>query len=315
MKKKIAVCILTYNRINLLKRAIRSVLNSRYKDFQLIVFNDNSKDGTNEYLDTLTNGDSIIEIRHKKNLGQINNSNFMLDYICNNSEFDFFLILHDDDLISKYLIEEKIKIMSLDKDIAIVGSAWNIIDDNENIKKTNSYQEFKNTVILTDREYFLHHFKGLAFPWTGVLYRKSKINSYKLNNFYGNGADVIFLAEVILGNKVCYIPRTLYNYRVHQNQQSSLRKDLHYNYELWIKIFTFYRNLVSEKFNEKDCIDNLKIANNKTMLYFILESENLNFFFKMLTSKYLTIRFIKLKDYLRIIKKFFKLLFPIFSEY
>jgi len=47
---KVSVIIPTYNRLEKLKRAIDSILNQTYKDFELIIIDDGSTDDTKEYL-------------------------------------------------------------------------------------------------------------------------------------------------------------------------------------------------------------------------------------------------------------------------
>lgn len=48
----------TYNRVKLLKRAVNSVLNQSYKNIELIVVDDNSTDGTHNYLAEMAEKDS-----------------------------------------------------------------------------------------------------------------------------------------------------------------------------------------------------------------------------------------------------------------
>lgn len=64
----ISIIIPTYNRAHLIHRAINSVLNQTYQDFEIIIVDDGSTDNTEEAVRSFN--DSRIEyIRHEKNQG------------------------------------------------------------------------------------------------------------------------------------------------------------------------------------------------------------------------------------------------------
>jgi len=65
---KVSVVIPTYNRAGLLKRAVQSVLNQTYQDFELIVVDDGSTDNTEEVVRSF-NDNKVIYIKHERNKG------------------------------------------------------------------------------------------------------------------------------------------------------------------------------------------------------------------------------------------------------
>jgi glycosyltransferase involved in cell wall biosynthesis len=65
---RVSVIIPTYNRAHLIRRAVQSVLNQTYKDFELIVVDDASTDNTEEVLKGF-NDDRLMYIRLSKNSG------------------------------------------------------------------------------------------------------------------------------------------------------------------------------------------------------------------------------------------------------
>ena len=64
----VSVIIPTYNRAHLIDKAIKSVLNQTYQDFEIIVVDDGSTDNTNEVLKNFTDS-RIHYIFHTSNLG------------------------------------------------------------------------------------------------------------------------------------------------------------------------------------------------------------------------------------------------------
>ncbi len=67
---KVSVIIPTYNRASLLPRAIKSVLNQTFKDFELIIVDDCSTDNTEEVVEEFQKKDKRIKyLRLKKNSG------------------------------------------------------------------------------------------------------------------------------------------------------------------------------------------------------------------------------------------------------
>lgn len=63
----VSIILPTYNRVNLLKKSIRFISSQTYTDYELIVINDGSTDGTKEYLDTLNS--YKIKVVHQENMG------------------------------------------------------------------------------------------------------------------------------------------------------------------------------------------------------------------------------------------------------
>ncbi len=65
---EVSVILPTYNRAHLIKRAIQSVLNQTYQNFEIIVVDDGSTDNTEEIVRDLNN-QKIRYIRHNENKG------------------------------------------------------------------------------------------------------------------------------------------------------------------------------------------------------------------------------------------------------
>lgn len=95
----VSAIITTHNRLDLLKRAINSVLSQTYKNIECIVISDNSTDGTDEYCNSLE-GVKYISIPASDSRG----ANYARNVGVNISKGHYIAFLDDDD----YWLPEKI---------------------------------------------------------------------------------------------------------------------------------------------------------------------------------------------------------------
>jgi glycosyltransferase involved in cell wall biosynthesis len=102
----ITTIITTYQRPKLLKRAVNSVLNQTYPDFQVFVYDNGSDDETADLMKELTKKDTRIKYhRHPKNIGMMPNYKYALDRV----DTPFFSFLSDDDFLLPNFFETAIK--------------------------------------------------------------------------------------------------------------------------------------------------------------------------------------------------------------
>ncbi|MBN1414609.1 MAG: glycosyltransferase family 2 protein [Bacteroidales bacterium] len=123
---KISVIITAYNRAHVLKRAIDSVLNQSFKDFEIIIVDDGSSDNTpvliQEYTDT-----RIRYCKHEINKGVCAAKNTGLNYI--NGEW--FTFLDSDDEMLPNAIKTMLAVPErIDNEITAV--TCNCIDSSNN---------------------------------------------------------------------------------------------------------------------------------------------------------------------------------------
>ena len=68
-KPLFSVIIASYNRAHLLPRAINSVLNQSYGNFEIIIIDDGSTDNTREVLESFREDSRIVYHRNIENIG------------------------------------------------------------------------------------------------------------------------------------------------------------------------------------------------------------------------------------------------------
>ena len=91
---KVIVLILSYEGKELLEDSVSSYLENDYENFEVVVIDNGSTDGTKEYVHQ--NWPEVYVHRTEKNLGYSGGFNFGLDYAFNRKKADYVLITNND---------------------------------------------------------------------------------------------------------------------------------------------------------------------------------------------------------------------------
>jgi len=138
----VSVIIPTYNRAHLVGRAIESVLNQTYKDFEIIVVDDGSTDNTEDIIRQFQEKDKRIKyIKHDKNKGGSAARNTGIK----NSSGYFLSFLDSDDQWLPNKLEFEVKILNNNKNCIICSTGHTFI--NEKNMKIISKTSFKKQLV------------------------------------------------------------------------------------------------------------------------------------------------------------------------
>ncbi|HOK35557.1 MAG TPA: glycosyltransferase family 2 protein [Candidatus Pacearchaeota archaeon] len=138
---KISVIIPTYNRKDLLPRALQSVLNQTYKDFELIIVDDGSTDNTKEIVEEFQKKDPrIFYLRNEKNNGQAAARNLGIK----SAKGEYIAFQDSDDEWLPEKLEKQKKVFERGPEDLGVVYTWFLIQDDEEKKileiRKNSYK-------------------------------------------------------------------------------------------------------------------------------------------------------------------------------
>ncbi|MFC2059680.1 glycosyltransferase family 2 protein [Chloroflexota bacterium] len=160
----VSVIIPTYNRAHLIGRAIQSVLNQTYQDFEIVIIDDGSTDNTEE----VVKGFSYDRLRHiqlSEKPGQCVARNTGLKA----AKGEYIAVLDDDD---SWLDEEKLKkqieFLDAHPDYVLVGTNSVVVDGNGSELARGSLPEKDDEIRgkLLEQNCFVH---------SSVMYRKSAV--------------------------------------------------------------------------------------------------------------------------------------------
>jgi len=152
LSKLVTIGIPTYNRADgFLRHSLESALAQTYSNLEIIVSDNCSCDHT-ETLVRQYRDPRIQYVRHKVNIGQLNNSNFCL----NQAQGEYFLQLHDDDLIDTDFIETCMNAERTSPNVGVIRTGVRVIDANGNV--LHSHRNTVNGASLKD--FFLAWFEN-----------------------------------------------------------------------------------------------------------------------------------------------------------
>lgn len=131
MEQLISIIIPVYNVEQYIDRCIKSVLTQTYRNLQIIIVNDGSKDSSVDKIIEYQMKDSRIEIYQKDNGGLSSARNYGLKYV----KGDFVCFIDSDDWVSKRYIEVLYnEIVYKNADIACAGFVYVHKNKNKKLK-------------------------------------------------------------------------------------------------------------------------------------------------------------------------------------
>ncbi len=153
----ISVCIPTYNREHLLKETLDSVFAQTYRDFEVVIVDDGSTDGTKQMLER--NG---YDVRYhwQENAGDANARNKLIEIASGR----YISFLDSDDLLYPDALEKMMQAMPQGAEDIVVYGPYVSIDEHGNILRKSKKKLFNGRITRHLFENILIHSCGSLFP-------------------------------------------------------------------------------------------------------------------------------------------------------
>lgn len=191
----VGVIITTYNRADLLPRAIKSVLEQTYQNFKIVVVDDASTDNTEEAVKSF-GGKNIEYIRHKENLGCATARNSGLDSILN---VDYVCFLDSDDRFSLEKLEKEIRLLESDPGAGFVYSDYIFYDE------ISGKRGLRKVVATGHPENFRwEHFLTNEAKSSGIMYRALVVQKLRFREDLRYNEDSEFLQRIAMEERGLY---------------------------------------------------------------------------------------------------------------
>lgn len=207
---KVSVVMAVYNGLPYLNKAVESILNQTFSDFEFIIVNDASTDETLSVLQTYADP-RIRIIDLPKNEGQTRSLNHGLQA----AKGEYIARQDADDLSKPERLAEQVKFLDSHPDHLLLSTSVDMIDDNNRVK----YVDVRPTQDAEIRTY-IEEF-GNPFCHGAAMFRRSVLEKVGLyREGFRTSQDYDYWLRMAEHGKVANLAPALYQYRTHSGQMS-----------------------------------------------------------------------------------------------
>ena len=198
----ISIIVPIYNSESLLPRCVDSVLSQTVQDWELVLVDDGSTDGSADICRKYADADTRIKYIFKKNGGVSSARNAGLDA----ARGEFVMFVDSDDSIAPNTLERVLaKQAEYDFDCVVWGC-------NQNGHLWIPKEEVDFTDISDFRKDFIKYYYNILCPVWNKLFRKELLKS-RFNEEITHAEDFIFFLEYLRNcRSICFIKEALYYY-------------------------------------------------------------------------------------------------------
>ena len=252
-KIKISIIMCAYNSEKFIEASIMSILTQTFSNFELIIINDGSTDGTATIINKFSKTDKRIkQINFKKNIGVYVRRNIGI----NLAKGKYLAFMDSDDISLPKRLEIQYNYLQQNPEFYLIGSSYEIIDkNNEHIRNEiaiTGFPTIKN--ILPEKMLFLT---------SSLMLRNDKKNKFRVKFIYAGDYDFVLLL-LSKGYKMNNLPDILVKYRININSITGSKRSIQRRFSDKCKEFYAMRKKREEddynKWNNNDIFD----SNNET---------------------------------------------------
>ena len=223
-KTKISVIIPVYNVEKYVGRCINSILSQTFKDFELIIVNDGSTDGSLEAVERAINNDERCLIFSKKNGGLSDARNYGLE----KAKSDYIVFVDSNDYVERsYLEKLYFTVVQNQADVAIC--MYNLVDDHGKVIKSEAYNIPEGCSVVSGRDILVSSLKPKGIPsivaWNKI-YKKKLFDNVKYPKGQIHEDQLILLPLFWNVGKVALVDQKYHLYNYVQRDNSIMHGNL-----------------------------------------------------------------------------------------
>ncbi len=212
----ISVNIPVYNSKHYVEHSINSILSQSFHDFEIIIVDDGSTDGSWEILDRLAKKDHRIKLYRQLNSGVGAARNKAIS----ESSGEYIIIMDADDISLPHRLKVQKKFLDEHPDIDAVGSQWEIIDETGKVIGIDTHPTDPKLVYSLMYSYY-------SLLNSTTMIRRDAIQS--VNGYFEDKTGIaedydLFMRMQMNGARFINLPNVLFQWRMNPNSITHSKK-------------------------------------------------------------------------------------------
>lgn len=210
----LSVLVAAYNTVEYVSEALQSISNQSYKDFELVVIDDGSTDGTLDVLNSHAKKEPRMRLISRANKGLIETRNELLQA----AEGDLIAWMDSDDISTPDRLARQVSALTSNKNLVCIGGFAQCIDPDGEKLNLERYPIHHPEILLAQMKG-----GGMRFPTTMAR----KAHAIKVGGFrepFKMGEDLDFLIRLSEIGEMMNIADTIYLYRQHPTSVCAQQK-------------------------------------------------------------------------------------------
>lgn len=197
----VSVIMPVYNGQRYLKEAVDSILSQTYANFEFIIVNDCSTDGTKNILESYDDKRMRI-LNNKRNKGHTFSRNMGIKA----AKGDYIAVMDADDISEKIRLESQIEFLEDNRDIFLCGTGFSVLD-----KHSDALGVISKGMRPEEVEERLKRSNCLCHG--SVMFRNDRKTFYREKFWYSPDYD-LYLTLLSRGKRLANLEDALYNLRI-----------------------------------------------------------------------------------------------------
>jgi len=212
LNPKITVLMAVYNGEKFLKEAINSILSQTFVEFEFLIINDGSIDGTDSIIKNLQD-ERITYVINEKNIGCVQsfNKGMLL------AKADIIARMDADDISKPTRLKKQFDFLNDNPEIDIIGSHITLIDETSEKIGSHAYP-------ISNNEIKANLLFGSPFAHPSVMFKNDKFRIFNLSYLeeYKHAEDYDLWQRALIKLKGANYDEPLLDYRISSSQISTI---------------------------------------------------------------------------------------------